>query len=318
MSVDDKSINLFGMAEIKGKSLIILAITFVGIIAFTVLALIFFFLQATEVAMVFFGGAFLVSIFLWVFLSAKQVEKFLRSGETEVARKDKLILIGVSLSIFIFILAIFLTGETIAWWRVRVNQQSYDISGFIIPRALTTVATTFFSSILLLTWSTLRQVSNQAEELQKAEVKNENPLTIIERREKAISTTVNNIGKKGFIFIALIGVTIIFASDLNVYATQGILIIVPFAIAALITLIIVSIYQKKKKSPVQMVLDNLMKCPKCGVKTALGGNFCEKCGEKLVLGKRFSDGIECDECGEVNEENSKHCRYCNATLKTKK
>ncbi|MHA1273843.1 MAG: hypothetical protein ACTSQS_10455 [Promethearchaeota archaeon] len=64
---------------------------------------------------------------------------------------------------------------------MRISQSSYNIGGLILPRALVTVTTTFFSSIFLLTWSTFKEVSNRVDELQKAEAANENPLLIMER-----------------------------------------------------------------------------------------------------------------------------------------
>jgi hypothetical protein len=272
-------------------------------------------LNIGEFAMLAFTGAFLAAVFLWVLISDHSVERILRSKEREMKLKDQLFLIGISLTIFISLLTIFFIGNTIAWWRVRVNQQSYNISGITIPRAMTTVLTTFFSSIFLLTWSTSKEVSKKTKELLEAEEENENPLNIMEKREKAISTIIGNVGKKGIIFIAIIGVTIIFASDLSIYATQGILFIIPFVIGAFITLIVANFLQKKQITETKrVVLDNLTICPYCKEKTSLGGTYCEYCGEKLVHGKRYNDGITCRNCNKVNAVGMKHCKYCGKKL----
>ena len=76
---------------------------------------------------------------------------------------------------------------------------------------------------------------------------NENPLTILERREDAISTITRKVGTKGMLFIGIIGMTIIFASDLSIYATQGILIIIPFIIGAIVTQLVYSFLQREKE-----------------------------------------------------------------------
>jgi hypothetical protein len=167
----------------------------------------------------------------------------------------------------------------------------------------------------LLTWSTSKEVSKKTKELLEAEEENENPLNIMEKREKAISSIIGNVGKKGIIFIAIIGVTIIFASDLSIYATQGILFIIPFVIGAFITLIITNFLQKKQITETKrIVLDNLTICPYCKEKTSLGGTYCENCGEKLVHGQRYNDGIICQNCSKVNSMGMKHCKYCGKKL----
>lgn len=316
MEIREDLTDLFGLPKIKGKSLIGLILIISTISGLILTGTVFIILGFAEAAMLSLTGAFLSSIVLWVFLFSKQVEKFLRLNEPNIPLKNKILLLIVSVSIFGILVTIFFTGNSVAWWRVRVNEQSYDIGGFTIPKALTTVGTTFFSSILLLTWTILRKVSIQADDLKNAELNNENPLLLIERRERYISRTLSGIGRKGVIFIVIIGVTIIFASDLSYYATQGILIIIPFALAAFITLFSASYYQKKKRSPVQFALDNLTKCPNCGNKTALGGTYCEECGTELVLGKRYSNGVECNKCGQINSEDNKFCRYCNNLIKT--
>jgi len=300
----------------KYVSLGITAILFSGF--YIVGWILVIFLNIAEFALFGFTGAFLSAVFLWVLISDHSVERILRSKEREMTIKDQLILIGISLTIFISLLTIFFIGNTIAWWRVRVNQQSYNISGIIVPRALTTVLTTFFSSIFLLTWSTSKEVSNKADELIEAVEENENPLNIMEKREKAITSIIGNVGKKGVIFIAIIGVTIIFASDLTIYATQGILFIIPFVIGAFITLIIANFLQKKQITDVKkIVLDNLTICPYCKEKTSLGGTYCEHCGKKLVHGKRFNDGITCQNCNKLNAIGTKHCKYCGEKLQDK-
>lgn len=300
----------------KHKFLISIALTVIAFLAVTITGLVILFLfEAYEVAMVFFVGSFLSSVFLWVLLSVWVVEKSFRSEDSKSVALEKTILMVLSVVIFICILAIFLIGNSIAWWRVRVNQLSYNIGAITIPKALTTVTTTFFSSIFLLTWSTFKETSNYIDEFDKAYKFNEHPYNIIQKREKAISSIIGNIGKKGIIFVALIGLTIVFASDLSVYATQGIIIIIPFAIGAIITQVVLMVVRKKDKLPGDdFVLDNLSRCPKCHKITALGGSYCQHCGEKLISGKRLSEGMECSKCSGVNSVESIYCRFCNAKI----
>ncbi|MHA1284664.1 MAG: zinc ribbon domain-containing protein, partial [Promethearchaeota archaeon] len=122
----------------------------------------------------------------------------------------------------------------------------------------------------------------------------------------------------GILFLTINAVVIIFSSDLNVYANQALIIIIPFAIGA-IGVLMVGTYTTKKKQPKEQIgallLDYVILCPFCKQKTALGGNFCEKCGEKLLQGSRLAEGNICPRCNKLNPDDSIHCRYCGEKLK---
>ncbi|TFF97893.1 MAG: zinc ribbon domain-containing protein [Promethearchaeota archaeon] len=312
---EEKDLKALILNSLQEKRIITIGIATILLAICVVASIILLALQAPEGAMLAFAGAFLASTFLWVILSNHIVERLYRAGESETLKKENILLIGISLVIFITLLAIFLIGDTVAWWRVRVNQRSYDFGSVVIPRALFTVFSTFLSSILLLSWSTLREVKKNIQDFNRAENFNDNPQFIIERREKAISKTIGNVGKKGIIFIAAIGIAIVFASDLSTYATQGVLIIVPFAIGAIIALFIGSYLQKEAIEEADLfIFDNFIICPKCGKETSLSGNYCQHCGKQLIIGKKFEEGIECGECGTINSQASKHCRYCGRLL----
>ncbi|MHA1150583.1 MAG: zinc ribbon domain-containing protein [Promethearchaeota archaeon] len=280
-----------------------------------ILALVAF--QNPVIAIMMFMLSFLLSVVLWIYLSAHSVERHLHSLESKSLMKDQLLLSSISILIYVSLLAIFITGNEIAWWRVRVAQNSINLLGIALPRALMTVTTTFFSSIFLLTWSTFKSVAKRADELRESEALNENPLTIFERKEDAISSVIGNVGKKGIIFIAIIAVVIIFSSDLNVYANQGLMIIIPFVIGAIATLMLISLIKKKKDLPSRsdaIVLDHIIICPHCQQETPLGGNYCEACGGQLLKGQRFSEGLRCTNCQKPNTAGAHHCRHCGAEL----
>ncbi|HDZ19439.1 hypothetical protein LCGC14_1138380 [marine sediment metagenome] len=300
--------------EKKNKIVISVFISVAGILGLFGL-LSYLLLNSITTAMLFFIGAFLSTITLWIFLTARTVEKIFRTPNYASVSRDKLFLMLISIFIYIFIVAIFLAGNSLAWWRVRVNELSYNIAGFVIPKALTTVTMTFLTSIFLLTASTFKDVAEKLDELEIAQVFNENPLNIAKTREAAISSSIRTIGKKGVIFVVIISLVIVFASDLNAYANQGILIMILFLIGALATLVLVSQLSKEKISVVDdIVLDHIILCPQCKSKTALGGNYCESCGKKLLSGQRYTSGIICSECERINAQKSEFCRYCGTTL----
>lgn len=312
-SSDSKELSLLGGNFKKAISLFLALLGLIACIigAFTMLLL----LNSPEFTMLFFAGAMLTAIMLWVLLSAHSVEKAFRAQSQTSLFKDQLLLSILAAVIYMMILGIFFTGNLIPWWRVRLNQTSYNFGPITIPRALTTLSTTFFSSIFLLTWSTFKEISKRVKELKEAESFNENPLNIIERREDAISSTINNVGKKGILFVVIIAVTIIFASDLSVYAPQGVSMLLPFVIGAIGVLLVISFLKRDDTiSNKKVVLDNIINCSHCGKETPLGGNFCEHCGEKLLAGKRFSDGVGCPSCSWINTSGSSHCRYCGAKI----
>ncbi|MHA1280925.1 MAG: double zinc ribbon domain-containing protein [Promethearchaeota archaeon] len=306
-------------SEVERRLNLIISLSALGFAATAAIAFIsLYILQNAVLAIWLFIIAFLLTVVLWIYMSANSVEKIFRSEEIQKVGKDKFILSALSILIYIMLLYIFITGNSFAWWRVRVAQQSYNIGGIIVPRALTTVTTTFFSSIFLLTWSTFKEVGNRADELKKAEELNENPLYIMQRREQAISKVIGNVGKKGILFITIIGVVIIFASDLNVYANQAIMIVIPFAIGAILTLMIGAYIGKKQKEEFEteaIIMDHLIICPHCKNETALGGNYCEVCGQKLLTRDRITEGIVCPKCHNISPLKSNHCRYCGTKLK---
>ncbi|MHA1253140.1 MAG: double zinc ribbon domain-containing protein, partial [Candidatus Helarchaeota archaeon] len=109
-----------------------------------------------------------------------------------------------------------------------------------------------------------------------------------------------------------------FSSDLNVYANQALIIIIPFAIGAIGTLMIGTYSTKKKKPKKELgafLIDYLILCPHCKGQTALGGNYCELCGKELLTGSRFTEGNYCPKCNKLNPDKSIHCRYCGTKLK---
>jgi len=315
---DDKDLKTLIINSLKEKRF--LTIIFSGSLFLICIfsSVIMLILHLPEGAMLGFTGAFLSSVFLWILLSNQIVERLYRTEKGDTLGRENILLISISCIIFVCLLAIFLIGDTVAWWRVRVNQRSYTFGSVTIPRALVTVFSTFLSSILLLTWSTLREVKNNIKDLKKAKKNNDNPLFVIERREKAISKTIGNVGKKGIIFIAAIGISIVFASDLGTYATQGILMIIPFAIGAIITLFIGSKLLKSRIEDVNLfIYDNYINCPKCGDGTPLSSNYCQNCGEHIIIGKKLKEGIECNKCENINAKESQYCFYCGRQIKKK-
>jgi hypothetical protein len=304
------------LTSISKKGLMIGTLTSLFAVA-TILAIVSIFaLKSPEIAMLLFTGGFLSMVTTWVLLFGHFTEKTFRSNQLKLPISYKITLLGISIIIYVVLFSIFLVGNLIPWWRVRVNDLSYNIAGILIPRALTTVTTAFFSSILLLTWSTLKELSIKTEEFFESIELNENPLKIAKRKEKSINSIINSIGKKGILFVTIIGVVIIFASDLSIYANQGMLIVIPFALGALLTLFVYSVKRKKEEPSTQKkLIDNTMICAKCGEITALSGTYCENCGNKLLSGERASEGIICENCEKMNIKGGTFCRYCGSEIK---
>ncbi|MHA1273844.1 MAG: hypothetical protein ACTSQS_10460, partial [Promethearchaeota archaeon] len=77
-----------------------------------------FILAEPGYAMIFFLLAFLLSIVLWIYMTASTVEKIFHSKEYISVGKDKFRLICISILIYTMILYIFITGNSFAWWRM--------------------------------------------------------------------------------------------------------------------------------------------------------------------------------------------------------
>jgi ribosomal protein L40E len=292
------------------------AVTFVivgGLLAMAVISLVWW--QYPQISMWFFAGLFLATTFLWVLVTDAEVARTLRSGQTKMRRGSMTLVLGVGFSIFLTLLAILVIGGTVPWWQVRVNQSAYNIVGLQIPKMLTSLASAFFSSILLLSWTVGKDVSRTAKDLHNHELQHANPGLLLERREGAISQIEGAVGMKAVIFIALIGATVIFASDLNIYIAQGLTIIVPFVIGALAVLGLHALWRNlKPEEGEDVVFDHVTICHSCGAETALGGLYCENCGARIIAGTRMLDGQECPRCKIMNPSTAKHCHYCGADL----
>jgi RNA polymerase subunit RPABC4/transcription elongation factor Spt4 len=234
-------------------------------------------------------------------------------------KKEKLsgsfMLYVIGFSIFATLLAVTFIGNEVAWWRIRVNEQAYNIGDIAIPRMLATLMSTFFSSIIVLNMSISKGVKRARKELADAEKLNMNPGWLLKKRDGEISSLMSSIGFKGLIFVTIIGITIIFASDLSTYAPQGLIIILPFIVGAVITLALGAIMQRwmlRKKD--EVIFDNLMPCPECHGTIAVGSSYCENCGKALISGTRSRIARACNRCQGLNPEDTKRCRFCGESL----
>ncbi len=322
-NVDDDKLTTVTIREQKGvetialkKYSLILELNLLLIGALFTMGLVsLLLLNLATLSMLLFVTEFLCSIILWGFSSNYLVEKLILNKEDASVFDVKIWLVISAILILMGILSIFFVGNTFAWWRVRLNEQSYNIGVFSVPRALFTVLAAFFTSIIVLTFSTYKSAKRVKKDLITGENFNENPLTLLERKESSISNLTGKVGRKGLLFLTIITFTIIFASDLSVYAGQGILLLLPFLIGILSVIgFFMALYRKKYKLDTDVVLDHLINCPHCKAPTPLGGNYCEHCGESLLLGKRYESGKICPTCKKINSKSSNHCRFCGAEL----
>ncbi len=301
-------------------SLIAITLALTGALAGIGGAVVYIFIyEWPEVAMLCLTGTMLAAVFLWILATDSAVRRTLRANKEKIPAGKIFGIFLVGLTIFVALLAILFIGDLVAWWRVRVNEQAYHIFGLTIPRMITNLAGTFFSSIILLTWSVGKDVTKTYQELHDAEINNENPGRIIALREVRMASILGAIGWKGVLFIAIIGSTLIFASDLSVYAPQGLLIIIPFVVGTVVTLAVRSFRQIKQGNHAgiaPMFFDRVGKCSACGTDTPVGGTYCENCGAKIITGERVKEGEYCPTCHQPTVAGVKHCRYCGNALKS--
>ncbi|MBD3188037.1 hypothetical protein GF325_14465, partial [Candidatus Bathyarchaeota archaeon] len=266
-----------------------------------------------EGSMLALAGTFLCAVVLWMLLAIRAIMKTFHDDKRKLASRPLIFITG--LSIFIILVSILLIGNEVPWWRVRVNQEAYDFGDIMLPGMITSLASTFFSSILLLTWSISRNVERVQEELHRARKHNMNPGWLLRKRHAELSILMNSVGLKALVFTVIIGSTIIFASDLSTYTIQGLTLIVPFIIGTASMILAGMLYRRKKiKETFPIVLDHLITCHECGQRTAMGGTYCESCGTKLIKGTRKEQGIRCTNCKSVDPVDARNCRYCGAML----
>ena len=287
-------------------------VTFVIIGGLLIMAIIAYsLLHQPEIAMLLFAGLFLATTFLWVLVTDAIVVNTMRSGELKVKGKFMLLILGVGFSIFITLIIIIFIGNTVTWWYVRINQAAYHLVGLTIPKMLSSLASTFFTLIIVLSWTVGSDVARTAKQLHEQELTHTNPGLLMEHREDALSRIQGSVGMKAIVFIAIIGVTIILASDLSIYVGQGLLIIVPFVLGTVAVIGINSVRRKRaRKTEADIAYDHITTCPVCGIETSLGWLYCENCGAKLIGGTRILDGNDCPHCGMLNPVSVKHCRSC--------
>ncbi|GAB4321371.1 MAG: hypothetical protein Kow0069_25610 [Promethearchaeota archaeon] len=266
-----------------------------------------------EVAMLFATGAMLASTFLWVLVSDRSVNDALSRGVK--GRAGPPLLVGAL--IYASLLALFFFGDQVAWWRARVNQQTFTLGSLQVPQVLTTVTSAFLSSIVLLTWSVNGDVARTVAELAQAEKENENPGRILVRREQAARRIAGGVGTKGILFVGVIGAVLVFASDLSAYSTQGLLVILPFVVGALVTLAVFGARGRERQAK-PVLFDRVTTCPSCGATTGAGATYCEQCGAELVRGTRVVEGVRCEACGSLTPRGASRCRSCGLQLVTGK
>jgi hypothetical protein len=266
-----------------------------------------------EGAMLAFMGTFLAAVVLWMLSAARGITTSFEQKKAKLSGTIILYIIGFS--IFAALVAVTFIGNEVSWWRVRVNEQAYMVGGIAIPRMMATLMSTFFSSIILLNMSISKGVKRARKELDDAEKLNMNPGWLLKKRDMEISSLMNSVGFKGLIFVAIIGITIIFASDLSSYAPQGLIIILPFIVGVVIMLAIGALVQRgmlRKKD--EVIFDKLTACPECHEPTALGSSYCENCGKALISGTRSRPARTCKGCRGLNPEDTKRCRFCGKPL----
>jgi DNA-directed RNA polymerase subunit RPC12/RpoP len=61
-------------------------------------------------------------------------------------------------------------------------------------------------------------------------------------------------------------------------------------------------------------MQQMVRCPNCGVESPAGQQFCGKCGAKLVTEVPQQTKIKCPNCGSHNLDEQQFCGNCGARL----
>jgi len=226
---------------------------------------------------------------------------------------------------FINIIMILLVGYSMDWFRYYLVESTFNFGDVSIPRLYLSVIGVFFTSLVLVIITTYVQLRKIVVNIlkQKSQGASENMLLYL--KDQNSSRMITHTGYKTIVFLVTVLLAIVTTTNLLTNETGVLLIIVliPFAIAGLLALVVHRLIERKKikkeKEHMEMLfVDSKKICTKCGESAYLSNKFCGSCGAQLIFEDMMGTYVSrCTECNGLLDENAKHCTECGKKLQQK-
>jgi hypothetical protein len=213
---------------------------------------------------------------------------------------------------FCAIVLVFWIGSKITWFNYYMFEDHLSLGGYPIPTIWLSVAATYFTSMLLVVFTTQSSIKNYYPALNTRVQEGAGLYDVFLFREHQIITTKQQLMYKTLGFIAFVVISIIIATNLSHYMNLGLILLLPFLLGCLIGMIVSGKSRRKQSrlSKIQMKTH----CGKCGTET-LHGSYCNNCGQPLVLGViELEHFVDCPLCASLNPKESLFCRICGTSL----
>ncbi|TFG14208.1 MAG: hypothetical protein EU535_03715 [Promethearchaeota archaeon] len=219
---------------------------------------------------------------------------------------------------FINIIAILLVGFTIDWFRYYLIESTYNIGSTSIPRLYFSIFAVFFTSLVLVGITTYIQLRKTVKNLQQQSSQGASPNLLLYMKDQNASRLITRLGYKTVIFLVTILLAVVTTTNLLTEETgiALLVIIIPFAIAGFLTLMIHRYYEmrskERKKVDIQLPFSDSKKfCSNCGKEIYLSNKFCGACGSQQVYEEMFGTYISrCSNCNSLVNDKAQYCTEC--------
>ena len=215
---------------------------------------------------------------------------------------------------FINIVAILLVGYTIDWFRYYLIESTYDIGSTSIPRLYFSIFAVFFTSLVLVGITTYLQLRKTVKNLRQQSSQGASPNLLLYLKDQNASRLITRLGYKTVIFLVTVLLTVVTTTNLLTEETgiALLIIIIPFALASFLTLMVHRYYEMKtkerKKEDIELPFSDSKKfCSECGEPLYLSNKYCGSCGSQQIYEDMFGTYVSrCIQCNALINDKSKY------------
>ncbi|MFX1257957.1 MAG: zinc ribbon domain-containing protein [Promethearchaeota archaeon] len=269
-----------------------------------------------EVTLLILAGSLLLAVYGYMILMSRDITINIY---LEKIYKRNIILEVFQMSFMLInIVMILIVGYTMDWFRYYLVESTFDFGDLSIPRLYLSVIAVFFTSLVLVIFTTYIQLRKTVHNILKQRNQGATENLLLYLKDQNSSRLITHTGYKTIVFLVTILVAIVSTTNLltNENGILLIVILIPFVIAGFSALITHRLIErekrKKEKEEMQMLfVDSKKICTKCGEPIYLSNRFCSSCGEQQIFADMIGTYISrCTECTAPINDKAKFCTDC--------
>jgi hypothetical protein len=296
---------------------------YLGILCATIsvfLIALLFAVFAAPVGMLILAASLLMGVFGYMILMSRDIT--INIYLERIHLKNVALEVFQIFFMFINIVAILLVGFTIDWFRYYLIESTYNFGTTSIPRLYFSIFAVFFTSLVLVGITTYVQLRKTVKNLRQQSSQGASPNLLLYLKDQNASRLITRLGYKTVIFLVTVLLAVVTTTNLLTEETgiALLVIIIPFAVASFLTLMVHRYYEMKskerKKEDIQLPFSDSKKfCSKCGEPLYLSNKFCGSCGSQQIYEDMFGKYVSrCTECNALINDKSKYCTECGKKL----